>query len=106
APPPPPSSLFAFRRDGSVRWQYSGFYAYYPALSPPTVAADGTVLVLSGQIVALDANGVERWGYDPSPSYSNNYGSLSVPPAGEVVFAFSWYLGKVNPDGTGQWQLD
>jgi hypothetical protein len=29
-----------------------------------------------------------------------------VNPAGEVVFAVDWYLAKVNPDGTGQWQLD
>lgn len=105
-PTTPTASLIAFRRDGTVRWQYSGFYPYYPALSPPTVAADGTVIVLSGQIVALDPSGVERWRYAPSASYYNNYGSLSVTPAGEVVFAFSWYLGKVNPDGTGQWQLD
>ena len=102
----PTATLYAFRRDGTVRWQYSAFYAYYPALSPPTVAADGTVIVLSGQIVAVGPDGVERWRYDPSAAYYSSYASVSVNPAGEVVFAFDWYLGKLNPDGTPQWQLD
>jgi outer membrane protein assembly factor BamB len=102
----PVSSLYAFRRDGTTRWQYSAFYGYYPALSPPTVAADGTVIVLAGQIVAVGPDGVEKWRYEPSASYYSSYASLSVNPAGEVVFAFSWYLGKLSADGTQQWQLD
>ena len=105
-PTAPTATLYAFRRDGTIRWQYSAFYAYYPALSPPTVAADGTVIVLSGQIVAVGPDGVERWRYEPSASYYSSYASVSVNPAGEVVFAFSWYLGKLNPNGTPQWQVD
>ena len=102
----PVATLYAFRLDGTIKWQYSSFYGYYPALSPPTVAADGTVIVLSGQVVAITPAGVERWRYEPSASYYNSYASLSVNPAGEVVFAFSWYLGKLSPDGTELWQLE
>ena len=102
----PVATLYAFRPDGTIRWQYSNFYAYYPALSPPTVAADGTVIVLSGQVVAIGPDGVQRWRYSPSASYYNSYASLSVNPAGEVVFAFSWYLGKLNAAGTELWQID
>jgi outer membrane protein assembly factor BamB len=102
----PVATLYAFRRDGTVRWQYSGFYGYYPALSPPTVAADGTVIVLSGQIVAISPDGVERWRYEPSASYYTSYASLSVTPAGEIVFAFGWYLGKLTADGVEQWKLE
>ena len=58
--------------DGTLRWQYSGFYGYYPALSPPTVAADGTVIVVSGQVVAVGPDGVQRWRYSPSASYYNS----------------------------------
>ena len=66
-PSNPDATLYAFRRDGTVKWQYSGFYGYYPALSPPTVAADGTVIVLSAaQVVAIGPDGVERWRYSPS----------------------------------------
>ena len=105
-PTVPTATLHAFRRDGTERWQYSAFYGYYPALSPPTVAADGTVIVLSGQIVAVGPDGVERWRFEPSASYYSSYASVSVTPAGEVVFAFSWYLGKLNPNGSANWQID
>jgi outer membrane protein assembly factor BamB len=102
----PVATLYAFRPDGTIRWQSTNFYGYYPALSPPTVAADGTVIVLSGQVVAIGPDGVERWRYSPSASYYNSYASLSVTPAGEVVFAFGWYLGKLSATGTEMWQLD
>lgn len=101
----PVATLYAFRRDGTTRWQFSGFYGYYPALSPPTVAADGTVIVLSGQLVAISADGVERWRYAPSASYYSSYASVSVNPAGEVVFAFDWYLGKLSAGGIEEWTL-
>jgi outer membrane protein assembly factor BamB len=105
-PAGPTATLYAFRRDGTVRWQYSGFYGYYPALSPPTVAADGTVMVLSGQVVALDPNGVQRWRCEPSAAFYSSYASVAVNPEGEVVFAVNWYLAKINPNGSRQWQLD
>ena len=102
----PVATLYAFNRDGTVRWQFDGFYGYYPALSPPTVAADGTVMVLSGQVVAIGPDGVERWRYDPSAAYYSSYASVAVNPAGEVVFAVDWYLAKLNADGTAQWQIE
>jgi outer membrane protein assembly factor BamB len=105
-PSDPDARLYAFRRDGTIRWEFDAFYAYYPALSPPTVAADGTVIVLSGQVVAINPDGTQKWRYEPSASYYNSYASLSVDPAGEVVFAFGWYLGKLDPDGTEQWKLE
>ena len=101
----PDATLYAFRRDGTVRWQFSGFYAWYPALSAPTVAADGTVIVLSGQLVAISPNGVERWRYAPSSSFFSSYASVAVNPAGEVVFAFDYYLGKLAATGSAQWIL-
>ncbi len=103
---PAVATLYAFRLDGTIKWQYSGFYGYYPALSPPTVAADGTVIVLSGQVVAISPNGVEKWRYSPSASYYNSYASLAVNPAGDVVFAFDWYFGKLSADGIEQWQIE
>jgi outer membrane protein assembly factor BamB len=103
----PTATLYAFRPDGSLKWRFDSFYAYYPALSAPTVAADGTVLVLSGHIVAISPAGVERWRYSPSAAYYSNYGSLSVTPGGDVVFAFSWYLGKLRlADGEPAWQVE
>ena len=83
----PVATLYAFRLDGTTKWQFSNFYGYYPALSPPTVAADGTVIVLSGQLVAIGPDGVEKWRYEPSASYYSSYASVAVNPAGEVVFA-------------------
>ena len=100
----PVATLYAFRPDGTTRWTFSSFYGYYPALSPPTVAADGTILVLSGQIVAVNPDGTERWRYAPSASYYNSYNSLAVTPSGEVVFAFGWYIGKLTPSGALSWQ--
>ena len=102
----PVATLYAFRLDGTIKWQFSSFYGYYPALAPPTVAADGTVLVLSGQLVAIGSDGVERWRYSPSASYYNSYASVSVNPTGEVVFAFDWYFGKLSPNGTELWQQE
>jgi outer membrane protein assembly factor BamB len=100
----PVATLYAFRLDGTTKWQFSNFYGYYPALSPPTVAADGTVIVLSGQLVAIGPDGVEKWRYEPSASYYSSYASVAVNPAGEVVFAVDWYLAKLDALGAEQWK--
>jgi outer membrane protein assembly factor BamB len=102
--------LFSFTSTGEVRWSAvlgTTSLPGGPALSAPTVADDGTVMVLSGEIVAVRPDGTERWRYAPSAAYYNSYGSVSVSPSGDVVFSFGWYLGKLRLlDGSVAWQID
>ncbi len=101
----PVSTAYAFNRDGSLKWRDDSFYGYYPALCPPTVMPDGRVLFLSGGLFAMDpANGAFYWYYYPSGSYYNSYGSVCADPAGNVVYAFDRFVGKLRTDGTLAWQ--
>ena len=101
----PVSTAYAFNRDGSLKWRDDSFYGYYPALCPPTVMPDGRVLFLSGGLFAMDpANGAFYWYYYPSGSYYNSYGSVCADPAGNVVYAFDRFVGKLRTEGTLAWQ--
>jgi outer membrane protein assembly factor BamB len=69
--------------------------------------ADGTVLVLSGAITAVNpADGSVKWTYSPSGPYYSSYGSVSVNPSGNVIFAFDRFLGKLQSNGTRVWELE
>lgn len=101
----PVSTGYAFNKNGSLKWRNDYFYGYFPALNPPTVMPDGRVVFLSGALFALDpVDGSTSWYYYPSGPYHNSYGSVAADPAGNVVFAFDRYVGKLRTDGTLAWE--
>jgi hypothetical protein len=103
----PVTTLVALNTAGAVKWRYYVWDPYFPGLCPPTVLADGTVLITSAWITALDpVAGANRWYYTPSSSHVSSYSALAATPAGEIVFALDYNLGKLRADGTQVWLND
>ncbi|MDD2400848.1 MAG: PQQ-binding-like beta-propeller repeat protein [Clostridia bacterium] len=92
--------------NGAVKWTYP---ARGRVRANPCVASDGTIYFVDAPdnppsaiaLVALDANGAEKWRYYPN-QYSNN-SSPAIGPDGTIYVGF-YGIHAVNPDGTKKWE--
>jgi outer membrane protein assembly factor BamB len=92
-------AVFALNPQGALKWQAT---ARGHCDGSPAIAADGTVIVAMGDLLALGADGVVRWSFTPpademagSPAIGSD-GTIYVSTEGSEVYAF-------KPDGTVKW---
>lgn len=78
----PPRTIRTFRHDGSLAWLYTGDYTP-TGFGAPAVGPDGSIYVINGSlhVIALDADGKERW------IANNVVPNTALPP-------------EVSPDGS------
>ncbi len=99
--------FYALNRDGSIGWVYH--VESYVVESSPIIAPDGIIylaasnpMTAAGAVVALNADGTERWRYDIRSQLPF---SPALAPDGTVyVGALDGKLYALNPDGSLRWQ--
>jgi outer membrane protein assembly factor BamB len=99
--------FYALNRDGNVAWSYH--LESFIVESSPVVGADGTVYLAAsnpetggGSVLALGADGKERWRYDVG---SRLPFSPTLGPDGTLyVGARNGNLYALNPEGSLKWR--
>jgi hypothetical protein len=98
------SRLYAIRPDDSLRWAWTSSEPGTWIESSPAVTSAGEVYFHhnSEGLVALDANGHERW---IAPGLGESWNSPTIGPDGTVYIGNSdYHFYAVRPDGTVKWQ--
>src|SRR6266511_1819961 len=93
-------TVYAFHRDGSIRWTYS--LPRRTLTGPVSVKPDGTVYCTSGRLFALTANGKLLW-IAPVP-IGGLGGAPAVAPDGTIYLnSHDAIFYAFNPDGSVKW---
>jgi len=103
------SKLFAFKRDGTLKWSFAGAAGSddTPIQSTPAIGADGTIYFGStdDHVYAVNPDGTEKWKFLTfgavygSPAFGADgtiYVGSTIANNGGVIYA-------INPDGTEKW---
>jgi hypothetical protein len=103
------SAVYALAPDGELRWRYDA------DASPVSVTPfDGGVAVAYNRcpgdhddgLVVLDAEGRERWRWDPDRSATRRVGDVAALGDGLVVASHADYRGYRLVDGEAVWRVD
>ena len=98
--------IWAFRTDGSQKWNHDLLNPAFWPLAPPTVGPDGTIYTVGQGIEALNpATGVRKWYSEPSFGI-NGYGSIAVDYTHSIYYTNYVYVWKLDATtGALIWQF-
>lgn len=98
------NTIYAFNRDGTLKWKYTPQYKM-ATTALPAIADDDTIYIgdIEGILYALNPDGTLKWKYE---SWHRIDSQITIDENGVLYFGSkNGIVIAVNPDGTKKWDL-